>query len=108
MASQLAALGAFGLFLLRIWARSGSRGRSCGHHPADLRHRRALGADHRGGRCLRGTCDDAAGLPHLVTFGAGNALGTMLSLTVFRELGPVLTAILFCGRAGSRWRPSWA
>jgi len=37
----------------------------------------------------------------LETFGASNALGTLLGLSLFRELGPVLTALLFCGRAGS-------
>jgi phospholipid/cholesterol/gamma-HCH transport system permease protein len=37
----------------------------------------------------------------LETFGATNALGTLLGLSLFRELGPVLTALLFAGRAGS-------
>jgi phospholipid/cholesterol/gamma-HCH transport system permease protein len=37
----------------------------------------------------------------LTTFGAGSSLGTLLGLTLYRELGPVLAAILFCGRAGS-------
>ena len=37
----------------------------------------------------------------LENFGASNALGTLLGLTLYRELGPVLTAILFAGRAGS-------
>ncbi len=34
-------------------------------------------------------------------FGAGDAVGTVLALSLFRELGPVLTAILFAGRAGT-------
>jgi len=37
----------------------------------------------------------------LSTFGASNALGTLLGLSLYRELGPVLSALLFCGRAGS-------
>lgn len=37
----------------------------------------------------------------LSTFGAENSLGIMVALTLTRELGPVLTAILFAGRAGS-------
>jgi len=37
----------------------------------------------------------------LVNFGATDSLGVMVSLTLVRELGPVLTAILFAGRAGS-------
>lgn len=37
----------------------------------------------------------------LSTFGAANSLGTLLGLSLYRELGPVLTALLFVGRAGS-------
>jgi len=37
----------------------------------------------------------------LVNFGVTESLGTMVALTLVRELGPVLTAILFAGRAGS-------
>jgi phospholipid/cholesterol/gamma-HCH transport system permease protein len=37
----------------------------------------------------------------LVNFGATDSLGVMVALTLVRELGPVLTAILFAGRAGS-------
>lgn len=34
-------------------------------------------------------------------FGSEAALGTMVALTLLRELGPVVTALLFAGRAGS-------
>ncbi len=37
----------------------------------------------------------------LVDFGAEESLGTVVSLTLIRELGPVVTALLFAGRAGS-------
>ena len=37
----------------------------------------------------------------LATFGASDALSTLLGLSLYRELGPVLTALLFIGRAGS-------
>jgi phospholipid/cholesterol/gamma-HCH transport system permease protein len=37
----------------------------------------------------------------LSDFGSTSALGTMVSLTLLRELGPVVTALLFAGRAGS-------
>ena len=37
----------------------------------------------------------------LSDFGSESALGTMVSLTLIRELGPVVTALLFAGRAGS-------
>lgn len=37
----------------------------------------------------------------LITYGSEQALGTMVALTLARELGPVVTALLFAGRAGS-------
>ncbi|MFC0178665.1 lipid asymmetry maintenance ABC transporter permease subunit MlaE [Thorsellia kenyensis] len=37
----------------------------------------------------------------LTTYGAENSLGMMVSLSLLRELGPVVTALLFAGRAGS-------
>jgi len=37
----------------------------------------------------------------LVKFGAEQALGQMIALSLVRELGPVMTGLLFAGRAGS-------
>ncbi len=37
----------------------------------------------------------------LVDFGAENSLGVAVALSMVRELGPVVTALLFAGRAGS-------
>lgn len=37
----------------------------------------------------------------LVDFGAEESLGVLVSLSLIRELGPVITALLFSGRAGS-------
>lgn len=37
----------------------------------------------------------------LVKYGSEQALGTMVALTLVRELGPVVAALLFAGRAGS-------
>ncbi|KFZ31205.1 ABC transporter permease [Pseudidiomarina salinarum] len=37
----------------------------------------------------------------LVDFGAEQSLGPMVALSLLRELGPVVTALLFAGRAGS-------
>lgn len=37
----------------------------------------------------------------LVKFGAEQALGQMIALSLVRELGPVVSALLFAGRAGS-------
>ena len=37
----------------------------------------------------------------LERFGSGDAVGTVVALALVRELGPVLSALLFAGRAGS-------
>jgi phospholipid/cholesterol/gamma-HCH transport system permease protein len=37
----------------------------------------------------------------LVRFNSESSLGTMVGLSLIRELGPVITALLFAGRAGS-------
>ncbi|MCP1673884.1 phospholipid/cholesterol/gamma-HCH transport system permease protein [Natronocella acetinitrilica] len=37
----------------------------------------------------------------LVAFGAEQSLGVLVALSLLRELGPVVTALLFAGRAGS-------
>lgn len=37
----------------------------------------------------------------LVDFGAEESLGVVVAITLVRELGPVVTALLFAGRAGS-------
>src|SRR6185369_664484 len=37
----------------------------------------------------------------LVKFGAERALGQLIALSLVRELGPVVSALLFAGRAGS-------
>jgi phospholipid/cholesterol/gamma-HCH transport system permease protein len=41
------------------------------------------------------------GYTNLVKFGAESSLGTVVALSLVRELGPVLTALLYAGRAGS-------
>lgn len=37
----------------------------------------------------------------LVTYGSAESLGVVVALSLVRELGPVITALLFAGRAGS-------
>lgn len=37
----------------------------------------------------------------LVRFGAKNYVGNIVSLSITRELGPVLTAVMLCGRVGA-------
>ena len=41
------------------------------------------------------------GYTTLVKFGAEQALGQLIALSLVRELGPVVSALLFAGRAGS-------
>lgn len=41
------------------------------------------------------------GYTTLEKFGASSALGQLLALSITRELGPVISALLFAGRAGS-------
>jgi phospholipid/cholesterol/gamma-HCH transport system permease protein len=41
------------------------------------------------------------GYANLVDFGATSSLGTVVALSLIRELGPVLAALLYAGRAGS-------
>ena len=41
------------------------------------------------------------GYSNLARFGTTDALGTLVSLSMLRELGPVVTGLLFAGRAGS-------
>lgn len=41
------------------------------------------------------------GYANLVDFGATSSLGTVVALSLIRELGPVLTGLLYAGRAGS-------
>lgn len=55
--------------------------------------------------CLCGVAVGAVialqGYHTLVRFGAADALGAVVGLSLIRELGPVLTALLVTGRAGS-------
>lgn len=41
------------------------------------------------------------GFSLLVTFGSESMLGTAVAISILRELGPVITGLLFAGRAGS-------
>ncbi|MGV8844293.1 MAG: lipid asymmetry maintenance ABC transporter permease subunit MlaE [Pseudomonas sp.] len=41
------------------------------------------------------------GVSILATYGSEQAVGQMVALTLLRELGPVVTGLLFAGRAGS-------
>ncbi len=102
MRESILALGRIGLFGLRILA-SIRLGR--GQFGDTVRQIYAIGARSvpivAVGGAFVGLVMSLQGYRTLETFGASNALGTLLGLSLFRELGPVLTALLFCGRAGS-------
>src|SRR6185369_14602462 len=55
--------------------------------------------------CVSGTAVGAVlglqGYNTLIRFGAAESLGAVVGLSLIRELGPVLTALLATGRAGS-------
>ncbi|MCG6118110.1 MAG: MlaE family lipid ABC transporter permease subunit [Aquimonas sp.] len=102
MREQLRALGRMGLFLLRIL---GSIRPGHGLFRDTAVQVYSIGARSVSivavGGAFVGLVLALQGYRTLTTFGAGSSLGTLLGLTLFRELGPVLAAILFCGRAGS-------
>ena len=52
-------------------------------------------------RCVYGMVLGFQGYYSLVMFGSEGFLGSAVSLSLIRELGPVLTAIMVTGRAGS-------
>lgn len=102
MRDSIIAFGRIGLFLLRIL---GSLRLQRGQFGDILRQFYSVGARSvpivAVGGLFVGLVMSLQGYRTLEAFGASNAIGTLLGLTLYRELGPVLTAILFCGRAGS-------
>jgi len=102
IADALAQVGACGLFLLQILAAI----------PASFRHFRETVRQvwFTGAMSLViiMTCGLFVGMVLglqlyyvLSIFGGTAALGTVVSLSLYRELGPVVTALLFAGRAGT-------
>lgn len=101
-ASSLRAIGETGLFLATILRASAPRRDLLRDIVAQLYSVvvRSLPIIVVGGAFV-GLVMTLQGYRTLSTFGATNALGTALGLSLYRELGPVLTALLFIGRAGS-------
>ena len=102
IADALAQVGAVGLFLFAILAAI----------PKSLRHFRETLRQIWFVRALTlvilMTCGLFVGMVlslqlyyTLAKFGGTAALGTVVALSLFRELGPVVTALLFAGRAGT-------
>jgi phospholipid/cholesterol/gamma-HCH transport system permease protein len=100
--SFLEVLGASQLFLLRVLA---------GVPRALLRPRLIVEQVHASGSqslviimicgLFVGMVMGLQGYDSLVRFGAEDSLGGVAALALFRELGPVVTALLFSGRAGT-------
>lgn len=102
MKEILASIGNTGVFLLTILRASGPRRDFMGDLIGQLHSVvvRSLPIIAVGGAFV-GMVMTLQGYRTLSTFGATNSVGTLLGLSLYRELGPVLTALLFIGRAGS-------
>ncbi|GLQ47776.1 ABC transporter permease [Dyella lipolytica] len=99
---SLAQIGACGLFLLRILA---SIPRSMRHAGETVRQLWFVGAMSL---IIIMTCGLFVGLVLglqlyyvLAIFGGTSASGSVVALAIYRELGPVVTGLLFAGRAGT-------
>ncbi len=102
VAESLAQLGSAGLFLFGILA---AIPRSLRHFQETVRQVWFVGAMSL---VIVMTCGLFVGMVlslqlyyTLSIFGGTAALGTVVALSLFRELGPVVTALLFAGRAGT-------
>ena len=98
----LAQIGACGNFLFRILA---AIPRSLGHYKETIRQIWFVGAMSL---TIIMTCGLFIGMvlglqlyDVLSRFGATAASGTVVAFALYRELGPVVTALLFAGRAGT-------
>ncbi|WP_440225404.1 lipid asymmetry maintenance ABC transporter permease subunit MlaE [Dokdonella sp. MW10] len=102
VSESLAQLGSAGLFLFGILA---AIPRSLRHFQETVRQVWFVGAMSL---VIVMTCGLFVGMVlslqlyyTLSIFGGTAALGTVVALSLFRELGPVVTALLFAGRAGT-------
>ena len=102
LAEGLAQIGACGIFLFRILA---AIPRSLGHYKETIRQIWFVGAMSL---TIIMTCGLFIGMvlglqlyDVLSRFGATAASGTVVAFALYRELGPVVTALLFAGRAGT-------
>lgn len=110
---QLALLGAWGIEAMREFGRSGVLMARVLFHPPNIRKGFPLLIQQiyaEGVLSLViivvsslfiGMVLALQGYHTLVKFGAAQQLGPLVALSVTRELGPVVSAILFAGRAGS-------
>lgn len=101
-AEQLRSLGACQLFFLRLMAASPMGFLRPGLIVEKIYDvgARSLGLIASSGLFV-GMVLGLQGYHNLSDFGAEDSLATMVALSLVKELGPVLTAILFAGRAGT-------
>ena len=97
----LAALGNFSLFALALMRHVAICCAAAAVAARDVCGGRVVAADYFGRRAVRRHGAVVSGIYDVVRFGAEQALGTMVALSLLRELGPVVSALLFAGRAGS-------
>ena len=96
----LAAVGRFGLFALAVAARlAGAPWREILRQIVFLGNRSLLIIAVSG--LFVGFVLGLQGYYVLVTYGSEQVLGVLVALSLVRELGPVVTALLFAGRAGT-------
>ncbi|MET1079196.1 MAG: lipid asymmetry maintenance ABC transporter permease subunit MlaE [Pseudomonas sp.] len=98
----VAALGAAGIFLVRALFGRGSRGNG---FQLLVKQLYSVGVMSLPiilvSGLFIGMVLSLQGVSILATYGSEQAVGQMVALTLLRELGPVVTALLFAGRAGS-------
>ena len=98
--SLLSSVGRFGIFSGRVLARLGGAGLSPIISQIHFIGNYSLLIISVSGLFV-GLVLGLQGYYVLVTYGSEEALGTLVALSLVRELGPVVTALLFAGRAGT-------
>ncbi|MFB9137546.1 lipid asymmetry maintenance ABC transporter permease subunit MlaE [Vibrio sp. AK197] len=102
---SLSVCAAFGRASLMLWGAVWSKPRPIKHFPLLIQQLYSVGVQSLIIIVLSGLFIGMVlslqGYVILVDFGAEGALGQMVALSLLRELGPVVTALLFAGRAGS-------
>jgi hypothetical protein len=84
-----------------FWCIPGSRSTFSSDDSRDLLLRLPVAADHPGFGSFHRYGARHAGLRNLQRYGSSEALGVLVALSLTRELGPVVAALLFASRAGS-------
>ena len=97
---QISGIGYFTRFFLGLGA-AASRSRARAWYRSRSTSSAITAADHRRVRHVRRLRAGLQGYYTLNRYGSSEALGLLVALSLVRELGPVVTALLFAGRAGT-------